>query len=189
VQIKFNCTAFVIFINKKNTMKNIFILLFAISCINCSAQSPEEILKAKEIEFSVIPPPVANYVNVVRVGNLLYLSGKGPLQKNGIYITGKVGKDLSIDQGYEAARLTAIIQISVLKNELGSLSKVKRIVKVLGMVNSDSNFTDHPKVINGFSDLMVAVFGEKGRHARSAIGVASLPMNIAVEVEMIVEVE
>ena len=122
-------------------------------------------------------------------GNLIYLSGKGPLRKDGTYITGKSGKDISIEQCYDAARLTAIIQIAVLKDMIGDLSKVKKIVKVLGMVNSSPDFYDQPKVINGFSDLIVDIFGEKGKHARSAIGVASLPMNIAVEVEMIVEVE
>ena len=153
------------------------------------AQTPEENLKAKGIELPVLPKPVANYVNAVRTGNLIYLSGKGPLRKDGTYITGKSGKDISIEQGYDAARLTAIIQIAVLKEMIGDLSKVKKIVKVLGMVNSSPDFYDQPKVINGFSDLIVDIFGEKGKHARSAIGVASLPMNIAVEVEMIVEVE
>ena len=153
------------------------------------AQTPEEDLKAKGIELPVLPKPVANYVNAVRTGNLIYLSGKGPLRKDGTYITGKSGKDISIEQGYDAARLTAIIQIAVLKEMIGDLSKVKKIVKVLGMVNSSPDFYDQPKVINGFSDLIVDIFGEKGKHARSAIGVASLPMNIAVEVEMIVEVE
>ncbi len=153
------------------------------------AQTPEENLKAKGIELPVLPKPVANYVNAVRTGNLIYLSGKGPLRKDGTYITGKSGKDISIEQCYDAARLTAIIQIAVLKDMIGDLSKVKKIVKVLGMVNSSPDFYDQPKVINGFSDLIVDIFGEKGKHARSAIGVASLPMNIAVEVEMIVEVE
>lgn len=154
-----------------------------------NAQTPEENLLAKGILLPEILMPIANYVNAARVGKLLYLSGKGPLQNDGKYITGKLGKNLSIEQGYEAAKLTAIIQIAVLKQELGNLNRVKRIVKVLGMVNSDSSFDNHPKVINGFSDLMVAVFGEKGRHARSAVGVASLPFNMAVEVEMIVEIE
>ena len=165
-----------------------FILSLVIST-TMFAQTPEENLKAKGIELPVLPKPVANYVNAVRTGNLIYLSGKGPLRKDGTYITGKSGKDISIEQGYDAARLTAIIQISVLKEMIGDLSKVKRIVKVLGMVNSSPDFYDQPKVINGFSDLIVDIFGEKGKHARSAIGVASLPMNIAVEVEMIVEVE
>ena len=108
---------------------------------------------------------------------------------DGTYIKGKVGENLSIQQGYDAARWTGINQLAVLKAELGDLKKVKRIVKVLGMVNSSANFTDHPKVINGYSDLMVAVFGEKGKHARSAVGMGSLPNDMAVEVEMIVEVE
>ncbi|WP_136465913.1 RidA family protein [Flagellimonas onchidii] len=151
--------------------------------------NPEAKLKALEIELSTPSAPVANYVNAVRTGNLIFLAGKGPLQSNGEYITGKVGEDLSIEEGYYAARVTAINQLSVLKAELGDLSKVKRIVKVLGMVNAAPDFTDHPKVINGYSDLMVQVFGEKGKHARAAVGMGSLPTNIAVEIEMIVEVE
>jgi enamine deaminase RidA (YjgF/YER057c/UK114 family) len=133
--------------------------------------------------------PVANYVNGVRSGNLIFLSGKGPLKADGTSITGKVGDSISIEEGYEAARLTAINQLAVLKAMLGDLSRVKRVVKVLGMVNSNPEFTDHPKVINGYSDLMVAVFREKGKHARAAVGMGSLPGNIAVEIEMIVEVE
>lgn len=170
-------------------MKIFLSILFVTSLSYTYAQTPEDNLLANGIVLPEIPLPIANYVNVVRAGNLLFLSGKGPMQKDGKYITGKVGTTLTPEQGYEAARLTAIIQIAVLKKELGSLSKVKRIVKVLGMVNSDSNFTEHPKVINGFSDLMVAIFGERGRHARSAVGMSSLPMNMAVEVELIVEIE
>ena len=153
------------------------------------AQTPEERLKEKGIELTTPGPPVANYVNVVRVGNLLYLAGKGPTKPDGTNITGKLGKDLTIEEGYEAAKLTAINHIAVLKAELGDLSKVKRIVKVLGMVNCTEDFKDQPKVINGYSDLMVAIFGDKGKHARSAVGMYALPMNIAVEVEVIVEVE
>jgi enamine deaminase RidA (YjgF/YER057c/UK114 family) len=133
--------------------------------------------------------PVANYVNDVRTGKLIFLSGKGPLKPDGTYITGKLGKDLSIEQGYEAARVVGINQLAALKAELGDLNKVRRIVKVLGMVQCTPEFTDQPKVMNGYSDLMVAVFGERGKHARSAVGMTALPSNIAVEVEMIVEVE
>jgi enamine deaminase RidA (YjgF/YER057c/UK114 family) len=133
--------------------------------------------------------PLANYVHVVRSGNLLFLAGKGPAKADGTYITGKVGKELTIEQGREAARLTAINQLAVLKAELGNLKKVNRIVKVLGMVNCEADFKDHPKVINGFSDLLVEVFGEKGKHARSAVGMCSLPNNMAVEIELIVEVD
>ena len=170
-------------------MKIFIALLITMSCFCSHAQIPEEILQSKGIVLPEIPTPVANYVNSVRTGNLLFLSGKGPLQQNGKYITGKLGKDLDEQQGYEAARLTALIQIAVLKKELGSLNKVKRIVKVLGMVNCDGSFGNQPKVINGFSDMLVEIFGEKGKHARSAVGMAALPFNMAVEVEMIVEVE
>jgi len=160
-----------------------------LSTVSLYSQTPEENLKKSGIELPVPQKPVANYVNAVRTGNLIFLAGKGPSKPDGSLITGKVGKDLTVQQGYEAARLTAINQLAVLKAELGSLNKVKRIVKVLGMVNCSEDFTDQPKVINGYSDLMVEIFGEKGKHARSAVGMYALPMNIAVEVEMIVEVE
>ena len=150
---------------------------------------PEAKLNELGIELSTPSAPVANYVNAVRTGNLVFLAGKGPSKPDGSYVTGKVGVDLTIEQGYEAGRLTAISQLSVLKAELGDLRKVKRIVKVLGMVNCAPNFTDQPKVVNGYSDLMVAVFGDRGKHARAAVGMGSLPNNIAIEVEMIVEVE
>lgn len=153
------------------------------------AQTPEQRLQEKGITLIPLSKPVGNYVNVVRVGNLLFLSGKGPTKADGTNIIGKVGRDLTIEQGYEAASLAAINHISVLKAELGDLSKVKRIVKVLGLVNCHADFQDQPKVINGYSDMMVAIFGDKGKHARSAVGTSSLPMGMAVEVEVIVEVE
>lgn len=152
------------------------------------AQTPEEKLKQSGITLPAPQKPVASYVNAVRTGNLIFLAGKGPTNPDGTNTTGKVGKDLTIEQGYAAARLTGINQLAVLKAELGSLDKVKRIVKVLGMVNCTPDFTDQPKVINGFSDLMVEIFGDKGKHARSAVGMNALPFNIAVEVEMVVEV-
>ncbi len=150
--------------------------------------NPELKLKEMGIALSTPSSPMANYVNAVRTGNLIFLSGKGPLKPDGKNITGKVGKDLSIDEGYEAARLTGINQLSVLKAELDNLNRVKRIVKVKGMVNCTADFTDHPKVVNGYSDLMVAVFGERGKHARAAVGMGSLPSDIAIEVDMVVEV-
>ncbi len=150
---------------------------------------PEARLKELGITLPAPPQPVANYVNGVRTGNLIFLAGKGPKRADGSEITGKLGAGVSIEQGYEAARLTAINQLAVLKVMLGDLKKVKRIVKVLGMVNSDPAFVEQPKVINGFSDLMVAVFGDRGRHARAAVGIASLPRGQAVEIELIVEVE
>ncbi|WP_347925189.1 RidA family protein [Pontimicrobium sp. SW4] len=149
----------------------------------------EERLEELKITLSPSPPPVANYVNAVKTGNLLFMAGKGPSKLDGSYITGKVGVDLTIEEGYEAARLTGIAQLSVLKHKIGDLNKVVRIVKVLGMVNADSAFTQHPEVINGFSDLMVEVFGDRAKHARAAVGMGSLPRNIAVEIEMIVEIQ
>ena len=163
------------------------IILFIV--MTTQAQSPEEKLQQLGITLPVPSKPVATYVNAVRTGNLIYLSGKGPTNPDGTNITGKVGKDLSIQQGYEAAKSTGINLLAALKAEIGSLNKVKRIVKVLGMVNCPADFTEQPQVINGFSDFMVEVFGEKGKHARSAVGMNALPKNIAVEIEMIVEIE
>ena len=169
--------------------KLILITLLSFLSVAIIAQDAETRLKEKGIVLAAPGKPVANYVNAVRVGNLLFLAGKGPTKADGTNITGKVGKDLTIEQGYEAAKLTAINHLSVLKAELGSLNKVKRVVKVLGMVNCTDDFKDQPKVINGYSDLMVEIFGDKGKHARSAVGMNALPLNIAVEVEVIVEVE
>jgi enamine deaminase RidA (YjgF/YER057c/UK114 family) len=174
----------------------VFILLvvFAAGCTNQpkevaeASYNPEAKLKELGITLPTPPQPVANYVNGVRTGNLIFLAGKGPKRADGSEITGKLGQDVSIEEGYEGARLTAINQMSVLKAMLGDLNKVKRVVKVLGMVNSDPAFVDQPKVINGFSDLIVEVFGDRGKHARAAVGMASLPRGQAVEIEMIVEV-
>lgn len=149
-----------------------------------------ENLKKLGITLPTPSTPIANYVNAVTTSdNLVFLAGKGPKREDGTYITGKVGKDLSVKEGYAAARRSGILQLGALKAAIGDLNRVKRIVKVLGMVNSTADFTDHPEVINGFSDLMVEVFGERGKHARAAVGMYSLPRNIAVEIEMIVEIE
>lgn len=150
---------------------------------------PEAKLSELNIQLPPSPTPIANFVGAVRTGNLVFLSGQGPLKGDGTVITGVVGKDLDIDQGYEAARVVGINLLAALKAEVGNLNKVKRIVKVMGMVNAVTDFAAHPKVINGHSDLMVEVFGERGKHARAAVGMGSLPGNIAVEIEMIVEVE
>ena len=149
----------------------LFIVLLGLSS-SLFAQEAELILKEKGIVLTSPSSPVANYVNCVRVGNLLFLAGTGPLKADKTYITGKVGRDLTIEEGYEAARLAAISHLAVLKNELGSLNKVKRIVKVTGMVNCGEDFTDQSKVINGYSYFMVEISGEKGKHARASI---SLP--------------
>ncbi|WP_297694311.1 RidA family protein [uncultured Eudoraea sp.] len=175
------------YVNRKYTCLLIAVLFGA--TVLSAQQSPEQRLLELGIELKEPSEPVANYVNAVRTGKLVFLAGKGPRTPEGDLITGKLGKDLSVEQGYDAARAVAILQLAVLKSELGDLSRVKRIVKVLGMVNATEDFTDHPEVINGFSDLMVEVLGEKGKHARAAVGMGSLPRNIAVEIELIVEVE
>src|SRR5882724_10329211 len=146
-------------------------------------------LKAKNITLPTPPKPLANYVGAVRVGNLLFVSGHGPSRTPDGKMTarGKVGKDLSTEQ---VAQDVGLNLLATVRTQLGSLDKVKRIVKVLGMVNATEDFGEQPKVMNGFSDLMVEVFGEQiGKHARSAVGMGSLPMQIPVEIEMIVEVE
>jgi enamine deaminase RidA (YjgF/YER057c/UK114 family) len=167
----------------------VFIAVFTSSVLFGQKIDFDKKLKDLGIELYKPTPPIANYVKAVRTGNLIFLSGHGPTFADNTNITGKVGKDLTIEQGAAAARQTGIALLSTLKGEIGDLNKVKRIVKVLGMVNCTENFTDQPKVINGFSDLMVAVFGDKGKHARSAVGMNALPQNISVEIEMIVEVE
>lgn len=167
----------------------IHILMFIIQMGYAQKVDFDKKLKDLGIELYSPTPPMANYVKAVRTGNLIFLAGHGPTFANNTNIMGKVGKDLTIEQGVAAARQTGIALLSTLKSEIGDLNKVKKIVKVLGMVNCTENFYDQPKVINGFSDLMVQVFGEKGKHARSAVGMYALPSNIAVEIEMVVEVE
>ncbi|MCW5912724.1 MAG: RidA family protein [Cyclobacteriaceae bacterium] len=172
-------------------MRRVLLAFFLAGALSAFGQKTDYDKKLKElgIELSTPSKPMANYVKAVRTGNLLFLAGHGPTRADGSNITGKVGADLTTEQGYDAARQTGISILSTLKAELGDLNKVKRIVKVLGMVNCTDTFTDQPKVVNGFSDLIVAVFGEKGKHARSAVGMNALPSNIAVEIEIIVEVE
>ncbi|SVA83302.1 uncharacterized protein METZ01_LOCUS136156 [marine metagenome] len=135
------------------------------------------------------PAPVANYVPVVRTGNLIYLSGVGPTAKSdGSEYKGKLGDSVSVDEGYDAARLTAVNLIARLKGYLGDLDRVTQIVKLLSMVNATPDFTEPPAVSNGCSDLLVEVFGDRGRHARSAIGVATLPGGMPIEIELIAEI-
>ena len=148
----------------------------------------EERLKELGLELPSAATPVANYVPAVRSGNLVFLSGHGPLEKDRL-ITGKLGSDLTVEEGYQAARLVALGLLGSLKALIGDLERVRRVVKLLGMVHCDPTFMEQPQVVNGASDLLVEVFGEKGRHARSAVGMNALPLNIAVEIEMIVEVE
>jgi len=147
--------------------------------------------RLKELGITLPEPskPVANYIPSVRVGNLLFLAGHGPLRDGKATARGKLGKDRAVEDGYKVAREVGLNLLGSARAALGSLDKVKRLVKVLGMVASAEGFNDQPKVINGFSDLMVEIFGENGRHARSAVGMAELPMGIPVEIEMILEVE
>jgi enamine deaminase RidA (YjgF/YER057c/UK114 family) len=152
--------------------------------------SPESRLKELGIDLGTVSQPVANYVNVVRTGNLLFLAGKGPRPGlDGKRPSGKVGRDYSVEQAYEHARSVGLDLLAVMRAELGSLERVRRVVKVFGMVNAVPEFHDHPRVINGCSDLFVEVLGDRGRHARSAVGMGSLPMGIPVEIEAVVEVE
>jgi enamine deaminase RidA (YjgF/YER057c/UK114 family) len=152
----------------------------------------EKKLASMGLELPPIPTPVANYVSAVQVGSLLFLSGHAPgLLKDGKvqFIQGKVGKDLTTEEGYEAAKQVTLNLLQSIKKTIGDLDKVKRVVKLLGFVNCTEDFPDQPTVINGASDLLVELYGERGRHARSAVGMYQLPFGIAVEIEMIVEVE
>ena len=141
------------------------------------------------IEFPPVRPAAGNYVPAVRTGSLLFMSGMGPSRMDGSSVTGKVGGDVDIETAVEAARLVGLQQLGAIRRELGSLDRVRRVVKVLGMVNCAPGFNRTPEVINGFSDLFVDVFGEAGRGARSAVGMAELPFDIAVEIEVILEVD
>jgi enamine deaminase RidA (YjgF/YER057c/UK114 family) len=147
--------------------------------------------KAKELGLDLSAPsaPVGAYVSAVRTGNLVFLSGAIPVRADGSRVEGKVSADLTVEQGYDAARLTAIGLLARLRAETGSLDKVRRIVKLTGFINAPLDFTQHPQVINGASDLMGEVFGDAGKHARAAVGMGSLPFNVPVEIEMIAEVE
>ncbi len=178
-------------------MRQIIVLLVLVSCTQAAKQEDalydydvEE--KITELGIELVAPEVPHGVRIVtavRTGNLVYLSGNGPLpagNRPGYY--GKVGKDLTVEEGKAAARSTGISLLKLLKDEIGDLNKVVRIVKVLGMVNCEPTFAEHPQVINGFSELMIEVFGDRGQHARSAVGMSSLPWNLACEIEMIVEV-
>lgn len=186
--------------NSWNTLRilSVSLVLLLISCQQNNQNNSvndknkidvEQKIKALGIELYEPEPPIANYVRAVRSGNLVFLAGHGPRKSEGEYITGKVGQDLSIEQAKEAGRLTAISLLSSLKAEIGDLNKVRRIVRVFGMVNCDETFTEQPQVINGCSDLLVEIFGERGKHARAAVGMISLPINISVEIEMVVEIE
>ena len=182
-------------------MKNLLVvLLLVLGCQPAPKQTEdakplydydvEEQVTQLGIELEEIQlPPGLSIELAVRQGDLIYLSGNGPRLSNGKQIAGKVGEDLTLEEGYEAARLTAINHLSVLKSEIGDLNKVVKVIKVFGMVNAPSSFSEHPKVINGYSDLLIEVFGDRGKHARSAVGMCSLPWDLACEVEAIVQIQ
>lgn len=151
--------------------------------------TPEKRVQELHLTLPPAPKPVAVYKTAVKVGTMLYVSGHGPLKADKTMITGRVGQDLTLEQGKEAAKQTGLAILATVKDQLGSLDKVKRLVKTFGMVNSTDDFLDQPKVINGFSELMKDVFGDNGVGARSAVGHNVLPGNIAVEIECIFEVD
>ena len=188
-------------------IKCLFLILFLVNCTSNDREAVdyslmnkplydydvEEKIKKLNIELPTPGEPIANYVPTVRFSEtknsmLVYVSGTGPRKENGDYLTGRLGDDMTIEEGYDAAKLTGINILASLKKEIGDLNKIKRFVKVIGMVNSTADFYQQPAVINGFSDFIVEVFGDRGKHARSAVGMVSLPSNIAVEIEVVVEV-
>jgi enamine deaminase RidA (YjgF/YER057c/UK114 family) len=153
-----------------------------------SAGRVERALAGMGLTLPPAPSAVANYVGAVITGKLVFVSGHGPVQNGALTYRGKLGREFTTTQGQEAARLVMLNCLATLKAAIGSLDRVRRVVKLLGMVNGTPEFTEQPQVINGASDLLVAIFGDRGRHARSAVGMGSLPFNIAVEIEMIVEI-
>lgn len=165
-----------------------FLLLLNAMIVVGQSESPEQVLTRLKLQIPPFEKPNANYVKFVRSGNMIYLAGHIPCGEPAPEYKGKLGTDLTIEQGYKAARQTTLCLLATLKEATGDLSKVKRIIRVFGMVNSSPEFIDQPKVMNGCSDLLVEVFGEKGKHARAAVGMVSLPNNSSVEIEMIVEV-
>ena len=152
-------------------------------------ESPETRLKALKLELPPVPKPIASYVSSVRTGNLVFLAGQGPMAGGKPTVTGKIGAELTEEEGARAARTTILVALAALRAEIGSLDRVARVVKVVGFVNSAPGFTRQPWVMNGASDLLVEIFGDAGRHARTSVGVNELPLNIPVEIELIVELK
>ena len=150
--------------------------------------TPEQRLEKMGLKLPEVPVPVANYVPWRFAGNLLYLSGQGPKRADGTYKIGRLGRDMSVEEAYQEARLTGLNLLAVAKAATGDLSRIEAVIKLLGMVNAEPDFSDHPKVINGCSDLFVDVLGDAGRHARSAVGMGSLPNRMSVEIEVIMQI-
>jgi enamine deaminase RidA (YjgF/YER057c/UK114 family) len=171
-------------------MKKLCLFLFVTLVACCaSASTPEERLAALGLELPAVSAPIANYVAAVRVNSLIFLAGHLPRDGAGHIITGRLGANLDDTAGAAAARQATLALLATLKAEIGDLSKVKRIVRVGGFINSTPEFSHQPQVLNGCSDLLVAVFGDRGKHARAAVGVASLPLGAAVEIELVAEIE
>jgi enamine deaminase RidA (YjgF/YER057c/UK114 family) len=166
----------------------VLVLLTAYAPQDSRPPSPEARLKQLGIELPPAPKPLTSYVPAVRTGNLVFLAGQGPIAHGKPTITGKVGAGVTEEQGYQAARAAALTSLAALRAEIGSLDRVRRVVKVVGFVNSAPGFTRQPWVVNGASDLLLELFGEAGRHARSSVGASELPLDIPVEIELIVEV-
>ena len=167
----------------------VLVTLASVTTSNQQPASPEARLKTLGIQLAPAPKPIASYIPAVRTGNLVFLAGQGPMADGKPTITGKVGAEVSEEAGNKAARATTLVLLAALRAEIGSLDRVARIVKIVGFVNSAPGFTRQPWVMNGASDLLVEIFGEAGRHARSSVGVSELPLNIPVEIEMIVEIK
>jgi len=176
---------------KRWVKASVYCLLIVLSSKICFASDHQIEKNLSEMRLSLpeVSAPVANYVPYVKIGKLVFISGQLPIAEGKVKFTGKLGADVTIEDGVEAAKLCALNIVAQLKSAIGSLDKVKRCVKLTGFVNSTADFTAHPQVINGASDIIVNLFGEKGKHARAAVGVSSLPLGAAVEVEAIFEVE
>lgn len=171
-------------------MTHIILVAMLMTSTSFASQSPELKLKELGIDLPIVPSPIGNYVHTVKDGKYLYLTGKGPSLPAGGYMKGKLGKDLTVTQGQKASRLTIIHLLSVIKSEVGDLSKIEKIIKLTGIVNSTDSFQEHPKVIDGASDLLSEIFGDKiGKHSRTVYGVNSLPMGIPVEIDIIVKIK
>jgi enamine deaminase RidA (YjgF/YER057c/UK114 family) len=162
------------------------------TCAGTETELPQHDADARleQLGIELYDPPerVGNYVGAVRVGNLVYIAGHGPRLPEGGYVIGKVGEDLVLEEAQQAARLTMIDMLSSLSAEIGTLNNVSRIVKVTGMINAVDSFGDHPQVMNGASDLLIDIFGDAGKHARSSVGVSSLPIGTPIEIDMVVEI-
>lgn len=173
---------------RNNLCKAGIVFLVANSCLAANGSNVENKMAELQITLPKVSAPVANYVSAIVVGNMVYISGQLPMEDGKLKYNGQLGNNVSVEQGVAASRLCALNILAQLKHSIGSLDKVKKCVKLTGFVNSNSDFTAQPQIINGASDLIVSIFGEKGKHARAAVGVSSLPFGAPVEIEAIFEI-